>query len=103
MTKVFREICQQGSAMHGNLRTLRIDFLLYHDRETPVSSKSRYYNLNGHQSSIKNHTIQLDANEITSIHHDFTATGDFESVINSYLDLNHEKSVSKALINAKIR
>ena len=72
-------------------RTLRIDFSASSDRETPVSlTNHNYYNLNGHQSSIKNHTIQLDANEITSIHHDFTATGDFESVINSCLDLNHD-------------
>ena len=82
-------------------RTLRIDFSASSDRETPVSlTNHNYYNLNGHQSSIKNHTIQLDANEITSIHRDFTATGDFESVINSCLDLNHEKSIS-ALINSE--
>ena len=82
-------------------RTLRIDFSASSDRETPVSlTNHNYYNLNGHQSSIKNHTIQLDASEITSIHHDFTATGDFESVINSCLDLNHEKSISD-LINGE--
>jgi len=62
-------------------RTLRIDFAASSDTETPVSlTNHNYYNLNGHQSSIKNHMIQLNANEITSIHRDFTATGNFESV-----------------------
>ena len=82
-------------------RTLRIDFSASSDRETPVSlTNHNYYNLNGHQSSIKNHMIQLNANEITSIYHDFTATGNFESVIKSCLDLNHEKSISD-LINGE--
>ena len=81
-------------------RTLRIDFAASSDTETPVSlTNHNYYNLNGHQSSIKNHMIQLNANEITGIIV-ISATGNFESVINSCLDLNHEKSIS-ALINSE--
>ncbi len=73
------------------------------DQDTIINiTNHSYFNLNGHASSVHNHVLKLNADEVGCVDGDGLYTGELLDVTNTPFDFRSEKgleTVSKTIIH----
>jgi len=77
---------------------LIIDIKANTDKTTPVNLTGHsYFNLNGNQSSVKNHWLQVNSNQILEMDENSIPTGDFYSTDTTSFDCRDFKQLAEIL------
>lgn len=81
--------------------TLKIEYFAKSDKDTILNlTNHSYFNLNGHaDGTIKDHSLQIDADFVTKVREGLIPTGELSAVENTHFDFRNEKQLKVVLDN----
>jgi aldose 1-epimerase len=87
----------------GSDNSLKIDYAATTDKATPINlTNHSYFNLSaGHDSTILNHQLELNADKYTPVNDALIPTGKIEDVKDGPMDFNTAKPIGKDIASVK--
>ena len=83
-----------SATYHLEGTTLTISYHATSDKDTLINiTNHSYFNLNGHASSVHNHVLKLNADEVGCVDGDGLYTGELKDVKETAFDFNTEKRI----------